>query len=56
VTKMDRMFESAKIFNQNLSGWCVETIKSEPSYFDSKAALWTRPKPNWGTCPRGENQ
>jgi hypothetical protein len=50
VTSMERMFWSAEAFNQDLSGWCVTNISSEPAGF----ATSTQPnfiKPVWGTCP-----
>jgi hypothetical protein len=46
------MFGYASSFNQDLSGWCVELISSEPIYFDYGATSWTEPRPIWGEdCP-----
>ncbi len=42
------MFYDAASFNQDLSGWCVEGIRSQPNDFRSGATSWTLPKPNWG--------
>lgn len=51
---MDRMFNGADIFNQDLSSWCVDNIASEPSRFSTSTPAWD-PKvgrqPVWGTCP-----
>ena len=52
VTDMRGMFGGASSFNQDLSGWCVELIYPEPYEFDSGAASWTLPRPDWGEpCP-----
>jgi surface protein len=51
VTNMDYMFDNSLSFNQNLSGWCVSNISSEPLGFSEGATSWTRPRPTWGTCP-----
>jgi hypothetical protein len=51
VTEMTAMFYNSLSFNQNLSGWCVSNISSEPSGFTQGATSWTRPRPTWGTCP-----
>jgi len=50
---MANMFRSAEAFNQNLSGWCVTNIASEPSNFDTDATAWVlaNSRPVWGTCP-----
>jgi len=50
---MHYMFGSATTFNQDLSGWCVALIPSEPGNFDTGATSWTLPdyRPVWGTCP-----
>jgi surface protein len=47
------MFRSASSFNQDLSGWCVTLISSEPFVFDDNATSWTLPdsRPIWGNCP-----
>jgi hypothetical protein len=45
------MFYGASSFNQDLSGWCVTRIPSEPDDFDEGAASWTLPRPEWGRCP-----
>ena len=55
VTDMDYMFWGAggtnTIFNQNLSGWCVSNISSEPTFFAERSALINANKPLWGMCP-----
>jgi len=51
VTNMSYMFRGASAFNQDLSGWCVALIPSEPAYIDDYATSWTKPRPVWGTCP-----
>jgi hypothetical protein len=48
---MDTMFSDATSFNQDLSGWCVPTIPSLPTDFDTGASSWVLPRPVWGTCP-----
>jgi len=45
------MFYSATSFNQDLSGWCVSPITSEPSSCDNGATAWVLARPVWGTCP-----
>nr|BDD46767.1 hypothetical protein 20 [Paracoccaceae bacterium] len=56
VTDMAWMFHTAKAFNQDLSQWCVSQIPSKPFNFDDDASAWTKSRPVWGTCPRGEDQ
>lgn len=53
VTNMRGMFLDATNFNQNLRGWCVERIASEPSggpqdSFSNGSALTSINKPLWG--------
>ena len=49
---MVAMFSYASSFNQDLTGWCVTNITSEPSKFATLSALITDAnKPVWGTCP-----
>ena len=48
---MDRLFENASSFNQDISGWCVSNINSEPLNFLFNSALTEANKPIWGTCP-----
>jgi hypothetical protein len=57
VTTMGYMFQNATSFNRDLSGWCVSKIGTKPFLFDDGAAAWTlvNLRPNWGTCPRGED-
>jgi surface protein len=57
VKNMDAMFCHANSFNQDLSQWCVSEITSNPDSFDREANDWTLPnsRPDWGTCPRGED-
>jgi hypothetical protein len=47
---MARMLDGNLIFNQDLSGWCVSEISSEPSSFARNTPSWTLPKPNWGVA------
>jgi surface protein len=49
VTDMDWMF-TASAFNQNLSGWCVTNITSEPQEFSTGSPLTPTNKPVWGSC------
>ena len=53
VTDMTLMFGYNDAFDQDLSGWCVSLIPSQPSDFDLYATSWTLPdsRPIWGTCP-----
>ena len=46
---MTRMFYNNTVFNQNLTGWCVQHISTEPLNFGGSTS-WTT-KPIWGTCP-----
>lgn len=50
--KMDGMFWDTTIFNQNLRGWCVDKIPTEPSSspgkFSNGSALTDFNKPQWG--------
>jgi len=48
---MIQMFYLAPFFNQNLTGWCVTAITSEPNLFSTGSALTPANKPVWGTCP-----
>jgi hypothetical protein len=48
---MAEMFNSASSFNQDLTGWCVSNIASEPGAFaGNTSALTNANKPIWGTC------
>lgn len=51
VTQMNSMFEGAYAFNADLSAWCVSKINYVPSSFDLDATSWSKPRPNWGSCP-----
>jgi len=56
VTEMSRMFKDLDVFNQDLSGWCVTNITTEPFEFSldnarTTMALTDANKPVWGTCP-----
>jgi len=48
------MFNGASLFNQDVSGWCVNRIGSEPNNFKSMAnSTWrndTSKQPEWGVC------
>jgi hypothetical protein len=53
---MTAMFHDNFVFNQDLSGWCVKNITSEPLNFDDGATSWVGDgtndyRPVWGTCP-----
>ena len=48
---MEEMFNGASNFNQDLTGWCVANITSEPIGFSEYSALTEVTKPVWGTCP-----
>ena len=48
VTDMRTMFNNAKAFNQNLTGWCVPNIVSEPGSFSINSPLTNANKPIWG--------
>jgi hypothetical protein len=49
---MTFMFSDAIKFNQDLSGWCVEQIPTQPRGFDRDANAWVLPnsRPNWGAA------
>ena len=49
VTNMDAMFYNAWNFVDDLSGWCVTNIATEPTDFATGAATFDHPV--WGTCP-----
>ena len=49
---MHSMFSNASVFNQNISGWCVTNIKSEPMYFRENSALSPIDTPVWRRCPK----
>lgn len=55
VGDMIFMFQKCLVFNQDLSKWCVTKQPSPPSSFSVDTPNWVKPKPVWGTCPRGEN-
>ena len=42
------MFNRQQSFNQDLTGWCVSSITSEPTDFATNSALQTANKPFWG--------
>ncbi|MDG1263890.1 MAG: BspA family leucine-rich repeat surface protein, partial [Flavobacteriaceae bacterium] len=49
VTDMELMFRGAPNFNQDLKGWCVSNITSEPELFTNDASALTEAnKPLWG--------
>ena len=50
VTDMGGMFYDS-YFNQDITGWCVTNITSEPSRFATLSSLTNANKPVWGTCP-----
>jgi surface protein len=54
ATDMAYMFFDAENFNQDLSGWCVSLISSEPPGFATGAPITDANNPVWGTCPSDE--
>jgi hypothetical protein len=48
---MDRMFNRATSFNQDLTDWCVQKIPAEPIQFSYASSLSQSNHPLWGTCP-----
>ena len=53
ITNMNNMFNKCTAFTQDLSGWCVSSIGSEPTGFATDSGLTPTLKPVWGTCPNG---
>lgn len=51
VTNMNNMLYDNRTFNIDLTGWCVEKIKSKPTGFDKDAYLPVSKQPIWGACP-----
>lgn len=51
ITNMERMFDRAPNFNEDLTNWCVSNIASEPPNFSRSSPLSAANKPKWGTCP-----
>jgi len=52
INRMSMVFYQATNFNQDLRGWCVTNIDSEPNNFAYSSPLATNGmKPIWGTCP-----
>ena len=49
VKNMEKMFYSAKYFNQDLSNWNVDNVDSCDS-FNEKAESWQLPRPNFLNC------
>jgi len=45
------MFYEAVSFNQDISGWCVTNIASQPEAFSYNSPLSESNKPVWGACP-----
>ncbi|WP_352309079.1 BspA family leucine-rich repeat surface protein [Psychrobacter sp. W2-37-MNA-CIBAN-0211] len=54
ILNMNGMFYGNTLYNQDLSPWCVANLPFGAESFSEGAVSWTLPKPNWGTCPRGE--
>jgi hypothetical protein len=44
VKEMENMFRNADAFNQNLNGWCLPLITSEPENFGNSNGT----NPTWG--------
>ena len=55
VDDMPWMLFMCSSFEEDLSGWCVTKIKSEPDMFAEASGIPADHKPVWGTCPRGED-
>ena len=51
MAQMSNMFNGSSSFNQDLKGWCVTYISSEPDTFSTGSSLTNDNKPVWGTCP-----
>jgi len=51
VTDMTAMFWGCNIFDEDLSGWCVDQIASAPTDFDTRTLNWQGSRPIWGSCP-----
>jgi len=49
VTGMNNLFSSCSIYDEDLTGWCVTNITSEPTNFNFNGIMTN--KPVWGTCP-----
>jgi len=47
---MFNMFLEADSFNQDLTGWCMSNILSEPVGFSVNSSLTQSNKPVWGSC------
>ena len=52
VNNLNQFMYGANSFNQDLSQWCVPNVH-DPMLIVPDS--WTKPKPVWGTCPRGED-
>jgi len=50
---MRYMFQFSPVFDQDISGWCVKRIGTEPSNFKTGSPLSVSHTPVWGTCPSG---
>jgi hypothetical protein len=48
VIDMVLLFDNANAFNQDISGWCVEQISTEPLRFSNNSPLQNDFKPIWG--------
>jgi len=48
---MNSMFANTPAFNQDLTGWCVINIPSDPAFFAVSSGLALANYPVWGTCP-----
>ncbi len=54
VGNLDYAFYASK-FRQDLSLWCVSSIRQEPKLFSHRTSLLAKHKPVWGTCPLEDN-
>jgi len=48
---MSYMLYDAKLFNQDLSSWCVSNLATTPVNFSEGSGLLDKFQPKWGTCP-----
>lgn len=51
VTDMSHMFAFNRVFNRNLSCWCVKNIPVIPERFTKGCPIYHAYYPDWGTCP-----
>jgi hypothetical protein len=52
VEDISWLFSGATSFNQDIGDWCVKEVTYEQWMFREEATSWTKPIPEWGTCPQ----